>query len=146
MGFCNVRSRVIDSEFPMLAGHMSKKAVTKLTVLVCGFLTASSAAAIDNFEKLSGAQIRTRLAGMELTDEVHWREAYVRDGSFKSSSMGRTRVGKWRIEEDELCVDLGDQADSGCYEVWLAGKKVELRPTGRGLTVQGVLQKPAGRN
>ena len=83
---------------------------------------------------------------MEMTDEVHWREAYGRDGRFESRSMGRTRVGIWLVQEDQLCIDLGSETDGGCYEVWLAGKKVELRPTGLGLPLGGVLEKPTGRN
>jgi hypothetical protein len=74
--------------------------------------------------------------------EVHWREAYERDGSFKSHSMGRMRIGKWLVQKDELCVDVGPGTDSGCYEVWISGNAVELRPTGLGLPLQGVLQRP----
>jgi hypothetical protein len=32
-----------------------------------------SAVAADNFQGLSGAQIRAKVTGMQLTDEVHWR-------------------------------------------------------------------------
>lgn len=77
-----------------------------------------------------------------MTDDVHWRDVYQRDGNFRSRSMGRTRIGKWHIQQDELCVDVGPGTDSGCYEVWISGNAVELRPTGLGLQVQGVLQKP----
>jgi hypothetical protein len=112
-------------------------------LMVAGVLIlAATAPAAETFRKLSGPQARAKLAGMELTDDVHWREAYRRDGSSMSRSIGRARTGKWRIENDELCVELADQAESGCYEVWLAGTTVELRPTGRGASVQGVLQKP----
>jgi hypothetical protein len=124
---------------------MTAKAAARFAMAGCALLAASVALATEAFRKLSGSQIRARLAGMELTDEVHWREAYERHGSFMSRSMGRARVGQWRVKDDELCVELADQADSGCYEVWLAGTKVELRPTGRGLPVQCVLQKPADR-
>jgi hypothetical protein len=125
---------------------MSTKATAKVMILGCVLLVASDAAAIEKFKKLSGSQICARLGGMEMTDEVHWRDYYLRDGSFKGRSMGLTRVGKWRVEDDELCLDLRDQTDSGCYEVWFAGTKVELRPTVRGLTVRGVVQKPGERN
>jgi hypothetical protein len=118
----------------------------KFLVVGSALLFAATAAAeTEVFKKLSGPQARARLAGMELTDEVHWREAYMRDGRFASRSMGRARTGRWRIENDELCVDLAEEAESGGYEVWLSGTKVELRPTGRGLVVQGVLQKPDER-
>lgn len=37
--------------------------------------------AAESFRKLSGAQIRAKLAGMQLTDEVHYRFVYDRDGT-----------------------------------------------------------------
>ena len=41
----------------------------------------STAIAAEKFQKLSGAQIRGSLAGMELTDNVHWRDLYQRNVS-----------------------------------------------------------------
>lgn len=109
----------------MRPGPMKTRAAAKFVLLGCAFFGASSVMAVENFRQLSGPQVRARFAGMDLTDEVHWREAYERDGSFRSRGMGRTRVGKWRIQEDELCVDLGEEGDNGCYEVWMSGKNVE---------------------
>jgi len=111
-------------------------------VLVWALFATSCTFAAEQFKKISGSQIRAKFAGMEMTDEVHWRDAYQRDGSFNSRSMGRTRIGKWLVRKDELCVDVGPGTDSGCYEVWISRNTVELRPTGLGLPVQGVLQKP----
>jgi hypothetical protein len=110
-------------------------------VLGCTLFATLDALAVEQFKKMSGPQIRAKFSGMEMTDEVHWREAYERDGSFKSHSMGRMRIGKWQVQKDELCVDVGPGTDSGCYEVWISGDAVELRPTGLGLPVQGVLQR-----
>ena len=70
-----------------------------------------------------------------MTGQVHWRDPYQRDGNFKSRSMRRTGIGKWLVEEDGLCGDVGPGTDSGCYEVWISGTVVELRPTGLGLPV-----------
>ena len=39
---------------------------------------ASGTAAEEKLQKLSAGQIRAKIAGMELTDEVHWRELYER--------------------------------------------------------------------
>ena len=114
----------------------------EVLILGCVLFATSDAVAVEQFRKISGPQIRAKFSGMEMTDEVHWREAYERDGSFKSRSMGRTRIGKWLVQKDELCVDVGPGTDSGCYEVWISGNAVELRPTGLGLSLQGVLQKP----
>jgi hypothetical protein len=126
--------------------HMNTKMVARLGMMGCLLLVASNSLPAEALNRLSGSQIRARLAGMELTDKVHWREAYLRDGSFVSRSMGRVRTGKWRVENDELCVELADRSESGCYEVWLTGTKVELRPPGVGSVVDGVLEKPVDRN
>ena len=72
-------------------------AVTAATVLAA---LASGAAAEEKLQKLSAGQIRARIAGMELTDEVHWRELYERSGTVTSTSMGRKRTGKWRVRQD----------------------------------------------
>ena len=104
-----------------------------------------SAVAVENSQKLSGSQIRARFAGMQLPDEVHWRYVYDRDGTLRSYSMGTKKAGKWAIEKDELCLCL-KEPDDGCFEVWLAGKRIEMRPSGLGLGLEGVLQTPADRN
>ena len=44
--------------------------------------------------KLTGGQIRAKLGGMELTDNVHWRDLYQRNGTVMSTSMGRKRAGE----------------------------------------------------
>jgi len=104
-----------------------------------------SAVAAENAQKLSGAQIRAKVAGMQLTDEVHWRYVYDRDGRLRSYSMGTKKIGKWAIEKDELCLYLGE-SDDGCYEVSLSGGRIEMKPSGLGLSVEGVLQTPDDRN
>ena len=120
----------------------TKTKTIPILVLVCALFATSDTLAEEQFKKISGPQIRAKFSGMEMTDEVHWRDAYGRDGSFKSRSMGRTRIGKWQAREDELCIDAGHGTDSGCYEVWMSGNAVELRPTGLGLPLQGFLQRP----
>src|SRR6266446_10281214 len=104
-----------------------------------------SAVAAENSQKLSGAQIRAKFTGMQLTDEVHWRYVYDRDGRLRSYSMGTKKVGKWAVEKDELCLYLM-QSDDGCFEVSLSGKRIEMKPSGLGLTLEGVLQTPVDRN
>jgi hypothetical protein len=104
-----------------------------------------SALAAENSQKLSGSQIRGRFAGMQLTDEVHWRYVCDRDGKLRSHSMGTKKVGQWAVEKDELCLYL-KEPDDGCYEVSLSGKRIEMKPSGLRLTLEGVLQTPADRN
>jgi hypothetical protein len=104
-----------------------------------------SAAAEEKFQKLKGGQIRAKLAGMELTDNVHWRDFYQRNGTVMSTSMGHKRTGKWLVEDDQLCIEFEKEPMPTCYDVWLAGKQLELRREGL-LPLEGVLEPPTGRN
>jgi hypothetical protein len=104
-----------------------------------------SAVAAENSQKLSGSQIRAKFTGMQLTDEVHYRDVYDRDGTLISYSMGTKRVGKWAVEKDELC-QYFKEPDDGCYEVSLSGDRIEMKPSGLGLTIDGILQIPTDRN
>ncbi len=103
------------------------------------------AAAAGGFQKLSGSQIRAKFGGMQLTDEVHWRDVYDRNGTLRSYSDGKVKVGKWAVEKDELCVYF-KEPDDGCYEVSLSGDRIEMKPTGLGLSIEGILQRPTDRN
>jgi hypothetical protein len=123
-----------------------KKLLKIITVIIVASISVEvSAVAAEHSQKLSGAQIRAKFAGMQLTDEVHWRDVYDRDGTLRSYSMGTKKVGKWVVEKDELCLYL-KEPDDGCYEVSLAGGRIEMKPSGVGLTLEGVLQTPADRN
>ena len=114
--------------------------------LLGAVLVEKSLAAEEKFRRISGAQIQSAAAGMELTDEVHWREVYDRNGTLTTYEMGRKRVGKWRVEAGQLCTQVGDGGDSGCYEVWLSGRKVELRRDASDPSpLEGVLERPTGR-
>jgi len=104
-----------------------------------------SAAAEEKFQKLTGGQIRAKLAGMELTDNVHWRDFYQRNGTVMSTSMGRKRTGKWLVENDQLCIESEKEPIPTCYDVWLSVKQVELRREGL-LPLQGTLEPSTGRH
>jgi hypothetical protein len=101
----------------------------------------ADAQAEQKFQKLSGGQIRGRIAGMEITDQVHWRELYERSGTVTSNSMGRKRTGKWRVEKDQLCIEFDKEPPGKCYDVWMSEKNVELRREGL-LPLQGVVEAP----
>jgi len=118
-----------------------RKLATVLAAAALGSISFETDATGEKLQKLSGAQIRAKFAGMQLTDQVHWRYVYDRDGTLRSYSMGTKKVGKWTIERDELCLYL-DERDDGCYEVSLSGKGVTMKPSGLGLTLEGVLQVP----
>jgi hypothetical protein len=108
-------------------------------------LSGPGLAAAERFQKLSGSQISARFAGMEMSDDVHWRDRYEKSGTLASQSMGKSRSGTWRVDKNELCVEYGKD-EGGCYEVWLAGTKVEFRRKDPdGSILEGTLQHPGSR-
>jgi hypothetical protein len=123
---------------------MKGLAVMLAAAALCPVSLETGAVAAEVFQKLSGSQIRAKLAGMQLTDEVHWRDVYDRDGTLRSYSNGTEKVGKWAVEKDQLCVYF-KEPDDGCYEVSLSGERIEMKPTGLGLSIEGILQTPTDR-
>lgn len=107
--------------------------IGSLVALDAGFVAA------ENLQKLSGAQIRAKFAGMQLTDEVHYRLVYERDGTLRSVALGVKKRGKWVIDKDQLCLYL-QEPDDGCYDVALSGKTFTLTPAGLGSPLDGILQ------
>jgi len=103
------------------------------------------ARADDTFRQLKQREIRTKVAGMEFTDEVHWAFVFSRDGTLPIFSMGTKRVGHWRIDRDMLCLDR-PRDGLHCYEVWMSGNALQLREPGIEIREEGILQKPAVRN
>jgi hypothetical protein len=123
---------------------MRAMAATTAFLGLASALSSISAVAADNFGKLSGSQIRSRLPGMEMTDGTHWADQFAGDGTVASYSMGKKSTAKWYVQKDELCIDRTKE-DSGCYQVWLSGKKIELRRVGSTLPLEGILQKQTVR-
>jgi hypothetical protein len=122
-----------------------KERVTAATIVTLGAVAfILNAAAEQKFQKLTGAQIRAKLSGMELTDEAHWGEVFERNGTLTITSMGHKSIGKWLIHSDELCVETGKEPGGGCYEVWVSGNNVELRNQASNVPLEAVLQKPTG--
>lgn len=123
-----------------------KRVATLLVAATLGSISVEvSTIAAENSQKLSGSQVRAKFTGMQLTDEVHWRDVYSRDGTLRSYSDGKGRVGKWTVKKNELCIYF-NEPDDGCYEVWFSGDRIEMRPTGLGLSIEGILQQPTDRN
>ena len=112
-------------------------------VLLAAATFGSGVAAEEKFHKLTGAQIRAKIAGMEVTDNVYWRDLYERNGSVMSNSMGRKRTGKWRVENDQLCIEF-EQEMPNCYEVLVSRKKGKLQREGA-LPLEVVIEPPSGR-
>jgi hypothetical protein len=124
----------------------------RTAAIVLFFLTnvapwiSTATIAANKFHKLTGAQIRAAIQGMEISDEVHWTEFFARDGTLTSYSMSRKYAGKWRVEKDELCLDRARKDESGCFQLWMSGNKVELRRAGSEFVLEGVLRRPVAHN
>jgi hypothetical protein len=63
-------------------------------VLATAVSVALPAFGAESFRKLNDTEIKAKLAGMEITDGVHWAEQYMRDGTFKAFHMGKANTGK----------------------------------------------------
>jgi hypothetical protein len=124
---------------------LSKCLIAALTSGVGGLLALNAGlVAAEDLQKLSGGQIRTKFAGMQLTDEVHYRLVYERDGTLRSVAMGMKKSGKWVVDKDQLCLYLQEE-DDGCYDVTLSGQTFKLTPAGLGLGLEGILQPISDR-
>jgi hypothetical protein len=122
-----------------------RPATIALTTLAALAFLMAGAVAQDKFQKLTGTQIRAKLTGMKITDQVHWFDIYQPNGTIASIEMGNKHAGTWRVQNDLLCTDHGKDAESVCQEVWLSGAKVEMRRPGSTLPLlEGVLEKPSG--
>ena len=115
----------------------------RTSAAVVGMLAfETGSAAADRFQKLNGTQIRAQFTGMELSDGTHWTDTFGESGVLTSFSMSKKRVGKWSVQKNELCLDL-EKEISSCFEVWLAGKKAQLKHNGSDMPfLEGVLRKP----
>ena len=75
---------------PMPRTSTSRQRQSVLAALLLGIaLSPSGAMAAERFQKLSGAQIQSKFAGMETTDGTHWADVYQRNGTLLTCSMGR---------------------------------------------------------
>jgi len=106
-------------------------------------LSLSAAGAVESFRQLKGTEIRSRFAGREFTDDVHWALVFGRDGNLSAFEMSAGKKGTWKVQKDELCLNYGREG-LRCYQVWVSGKDVQLRRDGM-LPEDGVLKKPAKR-
>ncbi len=85
------------------------------------------AAAEDQFRMLDGKQIRTHVVGQDITNGPHW-SMYVRpDGALIGEESGSSWTGRWKIQNDRLCITLPSSTSAECNEVWMSGTLVRMR-------------------
>ena len=76
--------------------------VAALAIVAATFPWNGIARAAGTFRMLKGSEIRATLAGMELTDEVHWAYVFARSGTLTIYSMSRKIAGRWSVQQDQL--------------------------------------------
>lgn len=77
---------------------------------------------------------------MEYTDDVHFRETFASAGMLTGVYMGKAKSGRWRTSGNRLCLHRAGEEER-CYDVFLTGETMQLRPTGLGLPEEGRLRK-----
>lgn len=102
----------------------------------------ATAASAGDLRRFSGMQISSKLTGMQFSDQVHWREVYEKNGALRNYEMGASRIGKWRVRSDELCIDLDKDGDN-CLQVWADGNRIVMRrDADDNYPIEGTLEKP----
>ena len=90
-----------------------QKSRTVCCAVIAGLIATTVAETADGFRKLTASEIKSKISGMEIEDVgEHWAEQYMRGGSLKVFAMSKFTTGKWRVQNGELCVELGP-LDSG---------------------------------
>jgi hypothetical protein len=122
----------------------------KFCLAVCAlFITGAAArpgATAEAYRKMSEGEIKAKVTGMEITDEAHFSEQYMRDGTVRIVTLGRRVVAKWTVKQGQLCIEAPRADDSRCAEVWVAGRKVQLRVPGDRVPYDVVIQKQQPRD
>ncbi|AVA38383.1 hypothetical protein C3Z06_31920 (plasmid) [Cupriavidus metallidurans] len=99
-----------------------------LLLLVCVATLAQGAPAR---KLLSGQEVRQLLVGNVITDNVHWRYYLKPNGSIDANEMGRTRKGRWHIQDNQLCIAIAaGAAPDACWDVVRQGKVLLFRENG----------------
>ena len=113
-------------------------------LVLVSVVTTLPASAAEPYRKLTEAEIKAKLTGMEIS-EPHFSEQYMRDGTVRIVTMGRRIIGKWRVKGGQLCIEAPKPEDSRCKEVWRSGDKYQLRLEGDPVPYDVVLQKQQQR-
>ena len=98
---------------------------------LCGMLMPFAFAAPPE-TKLTTAQIRATVGGHHVTDGRHWGHDYFLDGRLERSENGRTRSGRWRAQNNQLCLLLPEVSKESpvCFDVVRVGGELQYRDAG----------------
>lgn len=98
-------------------------------------------------ERLTGAQIRSRIAGNTIegsAGEVEYTEYYAPDGTIHGLGDDGPYGGQWSIDGDRMCFDLGEVRE--CDLVEIDGARVQLIGEAGAVVAIGELKPGNPRN
>jgi hypothetical protein len=116
---------------------MHRAVVIPVLLLVTLFGPATAA---DSFNRLTARDISTRLPSHMVTDDAHWSDSFMPDGTLRALELGQLRLGTWNVKNGELCLTRkAKKVVTECFEVWQSNNQVEYRRDG--ITImEGVLR------
>lgn len=117
------------------------KPLLALVLVLSGLAMAGHTFADEKFHRLRAAEIRATLIGKVVTDEAHWADKFLADGSIGGHQLGRPQTGTWKLSGNgEVCVVRKVKVpESECFEVWVNQDQVQFRRDGI-LLSEGVLR------
>jgi len=91
-------------------------------------------------QSIQAPALKDRVSGRtytgRMTSGVGWEMKYAADGRFNMrTSNGETDQGRWRTEDNRLCVDFEGKFPSGCSEVRTDAKRLYLKRASTGEVV-----------
>jgi hypothetical protein len=92
-------------------------------------LSSVAPACADDYQRLSGAEIKRLIAGKAVTDEVHYRDHFRPNGVYEGVFMNKRSTGTWKVKGNQLCIIRASEEEN-CDELWGAGSKLQRRKAG----------------
>lgn len=110
-------------------------------MLACSVMASASVYADGKFHRLKAADVRSTLVGKIVTDEAHWADQFLEDGTMGGHRLGQSQTGTWKLARNgEICVVRKVKvSESDCFEVWLNQDLVQFRH-GSIVITEGVLR------
>lgn len=104
-------------------------------------MTASHVYAAGKFHHLKAVEVRSTLIGKVVTDESHWADKFLEDGTMGGHQLGQPQTGTWKLSRNgEVCVVRKVKVpESDCFEVWANQDQVQFRH-GSIVITEGVLR------
>ena len=128
-----------------MTGKLPLRRAFAAAVAIVALVPAGIAWSQSKPKKLSANEIRAQIIGNVLTDGIHWRRHFRWNGTLASVDMGKSSVGRWKIQGNQLCFAVQAGEDFDCYEILASGKEVHLHVEDTGLDLEATIKKPGSR-